>query len=303
MKHENLAAGIACIGAAHSDRMARCQEKFVRRASNPVTVSSSHGGVARNVALNLARLGQRVKLVSALGADKEGDAIAEELAAAGIDLSDAKHIAGRATASYTAVLDRKGELLCGLADADIYDLLDGARLKALAPGLAAWPLWAVDANLPEAGIGALAAAAPKDVRLAALAVSPAKAPRLTPHLGRFDMLFANRSEAAALLDEPVETAAEALAAADNLRAMGPNMVFVTLGEEGVALATQDACEIYPAPPCNVVSVNGAGDAFAAGVMAAQLKGAPLAEAVERGLAAASLTAASADTCSAALGTA
>lgn len=303
MKSENVTAGIACIGAAHSDRMARCLEKFVRGASNPVTVSASHGGVARNVALNLARLGQRVKLVSALGADKEGAAIAEELAAAGIDLEGVEHIAGRATASYTAVLDRKGELLCGLAVADIYESLDGARLKALAPGLAAWPLWAIDANLPESGIGALAAAAPDDVRLAALAVSPAKAPRLTPHLGRFDMLFANRGEAAALLDAPVGTAAEAVAVADNLRAEGPNMVFVTLGEEGVAVATEEMCELYPAPACQVVSVNGAGDAFAAGVMAAHLSGAPLAEAVARGLAAASLTAASADTCSAALGAA
>ncbi len=301
MKHEDIAPGIACIGAAHSDRMARCREKFVRRASNPVTVSSAHGGVARNVALNLARLGQRVKLVSALGADKEGTEIANELTAAGIDLGDTEHIAGRVTASYTAVLDRKGELLCGLADADIYEVLDGARLKALAPGLVAWPLWALDANLPEAGIAALAASAPEGVRLAALAVSPAKAPRLTPHLARFDMLFANRAEAAALLGTPVETAAEAVAAADNLRAQGPTMVFVTLGDEGVTVASEETCEIYPAPTCNVVSVNGAGDAFAAGVMAAHITGAPLAEAVARGLAAASLTAASGDTCSADLG--
>ena len=301
MEHDKKAANIACIGAAHSDRIARCREKFARRASNPVTVTSSHGGVARNVALNLAHLGQRVKLVSVLGADKEGEAIAGELAAAGIDLGDAEHIAGSTTASYTAVLDCKGELLCGLADTDIYDVLDGARLKALAPGLAAWSLWAIDANLPAAGIGALAATAREDVRLAALAVSPAKAPRFIPHLGRFDMLFANRTEAAALLDEPVETAAEVLAAADTLRARGPKLVFVTLGEEGVALANEESCEIYPAPACTVVNVNGAGDAFAAGVMAAHLAGAPLAESVARGLAAASLTAASPETCSVELG--
>ena len=51
MEHDNRAAGIACIGAAHNDRIARCRNEFVRRASNPVTVTSSHGGVARNVAL------------------------------------------------------------------------------------------------------------------------------------------------------------------------------------------------------------------------------------------------------------
>ena len=71
--------------------------------------------------------------------------------------------------------------------------------EGAAPALAAWTLWAIDAHLPAEGIGALTAAAPDGVRLAALAVSPAKAPRLAPHLAHFDMLFANRGEAAALL--------------------------------------------------------------------------------------------------------
>lgn len=146
---------IACIGAAHMDRIARCWEAFVWRASNPVTVMSSHGGVARNVALNLARLGQRVKLVSVLGEDEEGAAISAELCSAGVDLSDVTRLTGLSTASYTAVLDPTGELMVGLADADIYENLGSAHLKALMPSLAAWPFWVVDANLPEAGIGAL----------------------------------------------------------------------------------------------------------------------------------------------------
>ena len=84
------------------------------------------------------------------------------------------------------------------------------------------------------------------------------------------------------------------------RHLHTKLVFVTLGEEGVAVATQEACEIYPAPACALVNVNGAGDAFAAGVMAAHLAGASLAPAVEHGLAAASLTASAPDTCSAEL---
>ena len=250
------------------------------------------------MALNLARMGRRAKLVSVLGQDREGEALLAELRALGIDCADAAQLEGRATASYTALLDAAGELLCGLADADIFETLEPEWLEALAPGLAAWPLWAIDANLPQAGIGALVAVRPKAVRLAALAVSPAKAPRLGPHLGSFDILFVNRAEAAALLNRQVETVAEAKEAGTALRALGPKLVFVTLGGEGVAVAAGEGCEIHPAPDTVVVNVNGAGDGFAAGVLDALLDAAPLADAVGRGLAAARLTAQSPDTCSA-----
>lgn len=291
-------AGIACIGAAHIDRLARCRADFAWRASNPVSLTTSPGGVARNVALNLARMGRRAKLVSVLGADSEGEALVAELGAHRIDCSDAARLEGRATASYTAILDAAGELLCGLADGDIYDELGPARIQALAPGLAAWPLWAVDANLPPAGIGALVAARPSGVRLAALAVSPAKAVRLKPYLGAFDMLFANRAEAAALTGRRVETGTEALAAAAELRALGPELVCVTLGGEGVAVGAAGGCDIHPAPAAEVVNVNGAGDAFAAGVLDALSAEAPLGAAVARGLTAARQTAQSPETCSA-----
>ena len=289
---------IACIGAAHMDRIARCREAFVWRASNPVTVMSSHGGVARNVALNLARLGQRVKLVSVLGEDEEGAAISAELCSAGVDLSDVTRLTGLSTASYTAVLDPTGELMVGLADADIYENLGAAHLKALMPSLAAWPFWVADANLPEAGIGALVEGAPNGVALSALAVSPAKALRLVPHLSHFDMLFANRAEASALLRRPVETATEALEAGEVLRALGPEQVFITLGADGVAVAASGMHEVLPALEARVVNVNGAGDAFAAGTLAALCTGAPVAKAVAAGLAAAALTAQSPDACSA-----
>ena len=291
-------AGIACIGAAHIDRIARCREEFAWRASNPVTQTASSGGVARNVALNLARMGRRAKLVSVLGTDREGEALLAELRAHAVDCTDAAQLEGRTTASYTALLDVAGELLCGLADADIYQALRPEWLEMLAPGLADWPLWAIDANLPEAGIAALTAVTPAGVQLAALAVSPAKAPRLKPHLSRFEMLFANRAEAAALLQQRVETAAEAMAAGVALRALGPQLVFVTLGAEGVAVAAGEGCDVHPAPDTLVVNVNGAGDGFAAGVLDALLDAAPLGDAVARGLAAARLTAQSPDTCSA-----
>ena len=44
--------GIICIGAAHRDRTARIDGDAVLRASNPVSVRSTTGGVALNIARN-----------------------------------------------------------------------------------------------------------------------------------------------------------------------------------------------------------------------------------------------------------
>ena len=91
--------GVVCVGAAHVDRIARCKGEFVPGASNPVTTSESAGGVARNVAANLARLGREVALVSAIGADAEGEKLMVALGHEGIDVSAVLRGAGHPTAS------------------------------------------------------------------------------------------------------------------------------------------------------------------------------------------------------------
>lgn len=281
-----LARGVVCLGAAHLDRIARCQGEFVRGSSNPVSVRESAGGVARNVAANLARLGREVALVSALGADAEGEALMAALAREGIDLSAVRRNAGHSTASYTAILDRDGELIAGLSEGAIYEALGPALVAELGDRFGAWPVWLVDANLPAASLAALAAPG----RLFACAVSPAKAVRLGPCLERIEGLFANRAEAAALSGCAAGSAEDALAAGHALRGAGLGTAFVTLGAEGVAVAAEGVSAIWPALPSAVRDVNGAGDAFAAGVIDGLIGGAALADAVGRGLAMASLAA-------------
>ena len=161
-----------------------------------------------------------------------------------------------------------------------------ARVAELGDRFAAWPAWLVDANLPAASLAALAPPG----RLFACAVSPAKAVRLGPCLGRVEGLFANRAEAAALSGRAVGSAKDAVAAGHSLREAGLGMAFVTLGPEGVAVAAEGVSAVWPALPSAVRDVNGAGDAFAAGVIDGLIGGAALEDAVGRGLAMASLAA-------------
>jgi pseudouridine kinase len=119
----------------------------VMGSSNPGATVLSPGGVARNVAHNLARLGVGAALVSAVGRDAFGRQILAATAAAGVDMGGVLRAAG-ASGSYSAVLDAKGELVLGVAAMAVLEQLTPRRLSAQRKRLAAADLIVADSNLP-----------------------------------------------------------------------------------------------------------------------------------------------------------
>src|SRR5436305_11870697 len=111
---------IACIGGAHIDRHGLLEGPLILGTSNPGRVTSDFGGVARNVAENLSRLGRGVLMVSRVGDDETGRDVVRHLQSLAIDTSLIS-VSARPTASYTAILEPDGELVLGLSDMAIYD--------------------------------------------------------------------------------------------------------------------------------------------------------------------------------------
>ena len=64
---------VALVGGANMDICASPASRMRMHDSNPGSVVTSPGGVARNMAENLARLGVDCRLVAAVGADHYGD--------------------------------------------------------------------------------------------------------------------------------------------------------------------------------------------------------------------------------------
>lgn len=102
-----------------------------------------------------------------------------------------------------------------------------------------------------------------------------------------DVLVVNRGEAADLLGRP-EEGIDATRAAEDLAAMGPHAVIVTLGAGGLVITHQGRLTLQPAPRVKVVSSHGAGDAFIGALAAEWARGAGLDAAAAFGQAAASL---------------
>ena len=291
MSLPGTSAAVTAVGACHLDRKARSAAAFVRGASNPVALHACPGGVARNVADNLARLGVRAALVSRLGRDAESEALLSGLEVLPLDLAGLTRSDTAPSAFHLIALEPDGEMLVAVADMRVYDEMTPALLQAL-PGA----LWETDAlfadcNLPAETLGWLAARRSESRLLAVNGVSPAKARRLRPHLGACDLLFVNRGEAAALVDSADEAPAAQAAA---LAAAGAGEVVVTLGAAGIAVATGKETLVLPSMEGDIVDITGAGDALAAAYLEARLRGRGPAEAARRALAAARLTVACAE---------
>lgn len=283
MSHEG--PRVVVVGGANVDVLARSAARSVGGTSNPGTTSLCHGGVGRNVAENLARLGTSVDLVAVVGRDHLGAALLEATAAAGVGVAHVRRT-DRPTGTYTAVLDSDGELLVAVADMAATDELVAESLEPLAGLLAAADLVVLDGNLPAATI---AFAASRATRVALDPVSVPKAQRLVPVLGQTPcfLVTPNRDELAALTGQQ-----DLGAGVEAMHALGVEHVWVRLGGDGSLLSVGGERVVLPVVPAPVADVTGAGDAMLAAFCHAFLAGRTPIEAARFGHAAAALTVAS-----------
>jgi sugar/nucleoside kinase (ribokinase family) len=277
------------VGGATMDHAASTLAPPVPGASNPGMARISPGGVGLNLARDLARLGHGARLVTLVGKDADGAAVIAAARADGVDTTRMGVSTTSRTATYRAALDNAGGLIIGIADMAIFDEIT----PELATGaVAATPdeILVVDANLPSGTLASLVDAAAASARpVAAVAVSPAKAVKLTPLLDRLTLLFATRREAAAMLGEPVDPSVPTRDLAVRLAGRGAARVIVTDSADPLAAATKEEAHLFAPFPAHVQSVNGAGDALAAGMLHGLATGRSFFDAVLSGLAAAAIT--------------
>lgn len=277
---------VICVGGATIDRKYRTKEPLRLKTSNPATSERSFGGVARNVAENIARLEMEASLVSILGNDENGRAVLADLASLRVDTRHVAISQDHATAEYVAILQPDGGLAVGLADMAIFDALTPSMLHEIWPDAnAAWTF--ADCNLPSRSLHELIDLARRHSGMLAVdAVSAPKARRLPRNLSGLGLLFLNLDEAQAFLGE-TSTVPEEIARA--LLDCGADRVILTLGEGGLIAADRYGATRITAMAIQVVDATGAGDALIAATLVAMLNGRSLVEAARLGTMAAALT--------------
>jgi pseudouridine kinase len=290
-------ARIVVVGGANTDIFGFSAAQVVSQDSNPGDIEDSPGGVARNIAENLARLGVDTHLITAFGSDANGLRLADGCRASGIGVAGSLTVDHVPGSRYLAILDDAGDLVVAVSDMRALDSLTPMSLSERRLLLDSAALIVADTNLsPEALLWlAREMAAP----LLIDTVSAAKAVRAAAALPSVHTLKLNALEASTLLGRDVNRASDAdvKAAAHELTSLGVQRVFITLGRHGVFACDDREGVRLPAPNVDVVNATGAGDAFCAGVAHATIAGMTLRETAAFGSAMSVIALASARTVS------
>jgi ribokinase len=267
---------VVVVGDVMTDVVASLSGPIAHGSDTPAGVVQRGGGAGANVAAWLARAGAPVTLIGRVGDDGAGRAATEDLRSEGVDARLAVDPA-RHTGTCVVLVDPGGERSM-LPDAGANAGLEAAELPEDAAHL---HLAGYALLHPGSRPAARAMLADASARGLTVSVDPSSAAPLVragaaaflEWIAGAHLLLPNRDEAAALtsMRDP-KAAARALAA-------HTREVVVKLGPQGALWSDGEALVRAPAVEVQVVDTTGAGDAFAAGLIAARLAGADPADAL------------------------
>lgn len=283
---------VLVIGASGIDVKGRPFEALHIGTSNLGVVRQSVGGVARNIAENLARLEVPTLLLSAVGHDHSGDFLLSHTAEAGVNTNYVLQLPDERTGTYVAILDDAGQLAVSISEYDIVDAISPDYLREQQHLFAEAAMVVIDANLtPNALETVFHLTKHHDVPVCADPTSRRLASKLIRYLPELYMVAPNAVEAAALCQsgDPPRTSESAVDTAHCLRNLGIKIAIVTLAEQGLAYAGGSSSGHIPALHTQVVDPTGVGDALTAAVIFGLLNEMPLDEAVRLGISAAAIT--------------
>lgn len=283
---------VLVIGAAGVDIVGKLRAELHAGTSTPALIRTSFGGVARNVAENLARLGQPVYLISVVGQDEAGERLLQDISSAGVNVDAVLRTPKHPTGTYLAIVNSSGGLQYGLDDMRVISALEPDYIRQNENLFHQASMLFLDANIPKDVLRTVMSLARRaHLSVCADPTSSTLAGRLKPYLNRLFLITPNGAEAAIFCDpdQKISNRRQALEAAKHLVSHGVEIAIITLAEQGLCYATSETNGFIPAIRTDVTDPTGAGDALTAAVIFAILNDIPLDDAVRLGASSASLT--------------
>jgi pseudouridine kinase len=283
---------VLVIGSAGIDVKGRPDPSNQHGNSQTGRVRHSVGGVARNIAENLARLEVPTVLLTAVGDDAQGLRVLDECRAAEIDCESVLITLGARTGTYMAFLKDNGEVEMALSDFEVMEYVDEAYLRQHEDLFADAALIVLDATLSTEALEVIFELADEyGVRVCADPTTPSLADKLCPYLDQLYLITPNAAEVVALcgVQQPATSRETALEAARRLVGLGAGIAVVTLGALGLAYADSRGGGFIRAVKTSVVDSTGAGDALTAAVIFGLMNQVDIDETMRLAVTAAALT--------------
>ncbi|KAJ7212852.1 hypothetical protein O6H91_Y476000 [Diphasiastrum complanatum] len=264
-------------------------------------VTYVQGGVGRNVAECITKLGVPAFLISVVGQDMAGQLLVAHWLSLGLSIEGVQQCAECVTPVVSAVFDTKGELATAVADVTaLEEHMTPKWICQFVDIIQSAPVMMVDANLmPNVLEAACSLAREANVPIWFEPVSVPKSVRATGLL-KYQITFASPNKAELIsMAENLTCSVKGMMSQGSLStktgsarvkeivwklrhhiyvllATGMKYIVLTLGKHGVVLCStrnnpiepKVMCVHLPALPSTVVSLSGAGDCLVAGTMAA-----------------------------------
>ncbi len=278
---------VCIVGAAIIDLMGFTNHDIKISDSVPGSWKEAPGGVGRNIAENLARLGISTNLITAFGDDPFSKILIADALKSGIELSRCLYINGGKAATFIAILDKANDLHTGIAALDIIQELNVAALEKRLDLLTEANIVIADTNIPEESLRWLSQH-PDLPEVYLDLVSMKLAEKVKSFYGNFHSIKANKYEAELLSGITLNNAGDFKLAADKMIHAGLERIFITAGERGVFYADRTTAGWARPVLVEVQNTTGAGDAFMSGMTYASLNGQPIHTCARTGLAAAAI---------------
>jgi sugar/nucleoside kinase (ribokinase family) len=254
---------VICIGAAFVDELFHVREELIPATTVEASISKTAGGVARNIAHQLALLGVEVQLICVFGNDSDGDWLKQVCFNAGVKM-DASITKEGLSGKYTAILNMDGSLFTGfLTNAAATRLITPQHLGKHKALLLTASYLLADANISaEAGEWLLSFSNETGIPLILEPVSVPPARKFRDiNLRGLHLVTPNEDELPVLCSEKALFTQHQV---EELLAKGVENVWLHNGRLGSAIYNKERSISLHAPEIEIVDCTGAGDGSLSG---------------------------------------
>ena len=257
------------IGGANIDISGKAAADLKLKDSNPGKVSLSFGGVARNIAENLARLGIPVIFISAFSDDLLSVSMLKHLKSLKIDTTNSKVVKNATTATYLALLNQDNDMEVAISDTSILSKLDKNYLQPIIKKIKPKDILVIDTNLEVSAIDYIFKHCKGKIFVDT--ISTAKTKKIKPYLNQIYAIKPNILEAETIVNHKILKEKDIIEAAKKISKLGVNKTFISLGKMGAYGFVDNAGELVRTKKVSIKSATGAGDAFMAGLVVSEIR--------------------------------
>lgn len=255
---------ILVFGASVVDIFGFSSDKYKSHNSTPGNIKMSFGGVCRNIAENIARVGVNTKFISILGNDEKGRSMLEHSKLIGYNMEESLILQNGGTPTYMAILDENGEMVSAIVDMKSIDEMNFEFIDSKAEIIKNSEYIFLDADNPE-NLEYILTTFKGETEFILDPVSAAKAATIKHLIKHFHTIKPNKHEAEVLAGFEIKNEEDLKRAGDYFLSLGIKNVFISLDEDGIYYSNGTEAGKIKANDVTVRNVTGAGDSFVAGL--------------------------------------